>query len=104
MVGIARVVTGMSVVDAAFHDNIIPAMVRAAKLPPFAEREHDTLLPRLDNRRDAVPPIETIIGHFSIENHHFSGAMPHRFCICNRKFKTKLAYILITCDNPLALT
>ena len=27
--------------------------------------------------------------HFSIENHHFSGAIPHYLCIVNAKFKRK---------------
>ena len=35
-----------------------------------------------------------IIGHFSMQNHHFSGVILHFFCIFNRKFKTFLAFIL----------
>ena len=41
---------------------------------------------------------------FSIENHHFSGATPHHFCICNRKFNkkilNKLAFVLQFAVRP----
>ena len=34
-----------------------------------------------------------INGHFSIENHRFSGAILHSFCVFTRKFQNMLAYI-----------
>ena len=35
-----------------------------------------------------------VIGHFAIENRHFSGEILHYLCFFNRKFKMILAYIL----------
>ena len=32
--------------------------------------------------------------HFSIENHTFQGCFLHSFCIFNRKFREKLAFLL----------
>ena len=48
-----------------------------------------------DGSSDAEDPADgTINGHFSIQNHRFSGAIPHYLCIFNRKFRRKLAFIL----------
>ena len=38
-------------------------------------------------RAPQLPRIAIIIAHFSMENHHFSGEIPHYLCIFNRKFK-----------------
>ena len=35
-----------------------------------------------------------ISGHFSIQNHHFSGEILHPFCIFSRKIRKHLAFIL----------
>ena len=43
----------------------------------------------------SIPQIASkIIGHFSIENHHLSGAILHYLCISNRKSLIKLAILL----------
>ena len=50
-----------------------------------------------DLKHVGVPRIATINGHFSIQNHRFSGAILHSFCIFNRKLRKKLAiYIAST--------
>ena len=35
-----------------------------------------------------------IIGHFSIQNHHFSEAILHSFCIFSRRIRKTLAFVL----------
>ena len=39
-------------------------------------------------------PNRKIIGRFSIENHHFSGAILHHFCVANGKIRRKLSFRL----------
>ena len=45
----------------------------------------------------------TINGHFSIENHRFSGAILHHFYIFNRNFKNKLAFRLQSAAPGVAM-
>ena len=44
-----------------------------------------------------------IIGHFSMENHQFSWAIPHNLCIFNGEFKSKWAFRL-QFASPAALS
>ena len=65
---------------------------------------------RLRPPRSASPGTSNCktIGHSFIENHRFSGAILHSFCIFNRKFRRKLAFLLqfatvcsrISCKEP----
>ena len=40
-----------------------------------------------------VPRFAKIISRFSIENHHFSAALPHYLCVFYRGFETKLTFL-----------
>ena len=44
-----------------------------------------------------------VIGHLSIETHHFSGEILHSFCIFNRKIRKKLAFLLKFATHASAL-